>query len=81
MPRRGLSGQRSGGAHHVSVEFEQPVPMSEVADLALTKGWEQTRIAIKRELAEHEHASANFDVINSTWDGKFAVRLAPRPWP
>lgn len=59
------------------------VPMSEVADMRLHEGLGTSKIAITRALAEHEHASINFNVTNTTppWDGRYMVSLpAAKGW-
>lgn len=54
-------------------------PLSDVADLTLREGIGQSRIAVNRLLGESEHASANFNVTNTTWDGRFIVSMPAAP--
>ena len=64
---------------HSTGPLNWSVPLEQIADLRLREHAGQSRIVVKRTLAEHEHASTNFDVTNTTWDGRYAVTLPAAP--
>jgi hypothetical protein len=55
------------------------VPLTSVADVSLRDGAGQSRVNLKRLLTESEHASVNFNVTNSGWDGKYSVHMPAAP--
>eukprot|EP00322_Chrysochromulina_rotalis_P029330 CAMPEP_0115870516 /NCGR_PEP_ID=MMETSP0287-20121206/22368_1 /TAXON_ID=412157 /ORGANISM="Chrysochromulina rotalis, Strain UIO044" /LENGTH=330 /DNA_ID=CAMNT_0003325243 /DNA_START=252 /DNA_END=1244 /DNA_ORIENTATION=- len=60
---------------HANVTAPWTVPIAHLADLTLRRGTGASRISVNRRVGEHEYASANFDVVNSSWDGGFSVTL------
>ena len=55
------------------------VPLRSIADVKLHDGVGQSRIAINKLLKESEHASVNFNVANTTWDGRYTVSMPAAP--
>ena len=55
------------------------VPLKSVASVSLNDRWGMSRIAVNRLLTESEHASVNFEVTNSSWDGRYSVTMPAAP--
>lgn len=49
------------------------MPLRSIADVALREDWGMSRIAVNR------HASVNFNVINTSWDGRYSVSMPAAP--
>ena len=67
---------------HAKAASPLSVPLSQIADLALTSGARgMSRITVNKRLLENEVASVNFDVTNTTppWDGRFHMQLPAAP--
>jgi len=85
-PRFAVSFNVKGSAYHYdhgkgARAFS--LPMSEIANMKLHEGLGTSKITLTRALAEHEHASINLNVTNTTpaWDGRYMVTLpAAKGW-
>ena len=64
---------------HGNTNKSWSIPLNSISEISLRENWGQSRINVNRLLSDSEHSSVNFNVTNSTWDGRFTVSMPAAP--